>query len=197
MIIGITGNSGVGKSFLIKNIKSDVFVIDADKIGHFCLKLDKCKAEIVDVFGVGVLDEDNEIDRKQLGNIVFKNKELLKKLTEITHRYILLDIDNKIETKLKDDENATIIIDAPLLFEANLDKKCQYTILVMANYDRKLEQIVERDKISTELAKARLDKQAKDSEVSKKVDFIFENKYNDNSIEIFNNIIEKMEYYDE
>lgn len=193
MVIGVTGNSGAGKSFLVQNIKSEVYIIDADKIGHSCLKIPECKSEILEVFGDLILDDNNEINRKQLGSIVFKDKQLLDKLTKISHKYILIDIDKKIESKLKD--NIKIIIDAPLLFEANLDKKCDYTILVKADYENKIRQIIERDKISLEIAKARLDKQAKDEEVEKKVNIVFENKYKIETINNFNSIIENMEYY--
>ncbi len=189
MIIGITGNSAVGKSFLIKNIQKDYFLIDADKIGHYVLLMDNCKAEIVEVFGNGIL-EDGEIIRKRLGEIVFNDKLLLNKLTEITHRYILKEINILIENnKNKYD---IIILDAALLIESGLHQNCDKTILVTAKYEQKVAKMVERDNICKELAKARLDKQTNDIKNQKYVDIVFENSYNLKAIQNFNNIINRM-----
>ncbi len=186
MILGITGNSGVGKSFLIQNLKVDYFLIDADKIGHKCLLMTECKAEIVSVFGNEVLEND-EINRKKLGEIVFLDKEKLKRLTEITHKYILKEIERLILENLN--KFKLIIIDAPLLVEAGLHKKCDKSILVTAEYSEKIKRIMERDNISEELAVGRLSKQSNDSLLEKNVDIIFENSYNLKAINSFNNIV--------
>ncbi len=186
MILGITGNSGVGKSFLIKNIEQDYFLIDADKIGHKSLLMTDCKAEILNNFGVNLLD-DGEINRKKLGEIVFKDKLKLEQLTEITHRYILKEIDALILDNL--DRYNLIIIDAPLLIEAGLHRKCDKTILVTATFEEKVKRIIERDNISEDLAKGRLSKQTKDELQEKNVDIVFENSYNLKAITSFNNII--------
>ncbi len=189
MIVGITGNSGVGKSFLIKNIKRTKYVIDADRIGHECLLMAECKTEIVAEFGDRILNS-SEIDRKKLGKIVFLDKAKLEILTTITHKYILNEINYLIEINKSNYE--LIIIDAPLLVEAGLHKKCDKSILVTASFDEKIKRIVERDKISKEVAEGRLNKQSKDETQQKNVDIVFENGYNLKSIENFNMIINKI-----
>ncbi len=189
MIIGITGNSAVGKSFLIRNIEKDYFLIDADKIGHSVLLMADCKAEVVNIFGNEIL-QDGEIVRKRLGEIVFNDKNLLNKLTKITHYYILKEIDSLIEENKN--KHKIIILDAALLIESGLHEKCDKTILVTASYEQKIAKMVERDNISEELAKARLDKQTNDSKNQKNVDIVFENSYNLKAIQNFNNIINRM-----
>ncbi len=189
MIIGITGNSSVGKSFLIEKLEMNYFLIDADKIGHTVLKLPKCKDEVLSFFGEEILD-NNEINRKRLGEIVFNDKEKLEVLTEITHRYILKQIDNILAENI--DLYELIIIDAALLIESGLYKKCDKTILVVATYDEKIRRIVERDNVSRELAIARLEKQTDDDVNKKYVDIVFENSYNLKTIQLFNELVNRV-----
>lgn len=50
-------------------------IISCDRLGHAAYKKNTiCYQEIVKYFGESVLNEDNEIDRKKLGPIVFSNK---------------------------------------------------------------------------------------------------------------------------
>lgn len=186
MLIGITGNSGVGKSHLIKNVNRPYYLIDADKIGHECLFMPDCKAEIVDVFGSDILEND-EINRKKLGSIVFLDKTLLEQLTQITSKYILKEIEKQIEENSSKYE--LLILDAPLLVEYGLHKKCDKTILIIADYEDKIKRIMERDGITEEVAIGRLNKQKDDVVQQKNVDITFENGYNLKSIENFNNLI--------
>ncbi len=191
MILGITGNSGAGKSFLIKNIEVEYFLIDADKIGHSCLQMADCKAEIVDNFGLAII-ENGEINRKKLGEEVFTDNLKLERLTEITHRYILREIDRLI---LENNSYSLIIIDAPLLVESGLHKKCDKTILVMGSSKEKLKRIMVRDNITLEIAEGRLSKQTNDVDQEKNVDIVFENSYNLKAIVNFNNLIDKINSY--
>ncbi len=189
MIIGITGNSGAGKSHLIKNLDFEYFLIDADKIGHYCLQMADCKAEIIENFSVNII-ENGEINRKKLGEIVFQDKSKLEKLTEITHRYILNEINRLISEN--SERFSIIIIDAPLLIESGLNKKCDKTILVTADNDEKIKRIVERDNISEKIAFGRIAKQTIDIVQEKNVDIVFENSYNLKAILNFNNIIKEL-----
>ena len=93
-IIGLTGNSGCGKS-TVSDIfsKNGGYIIDADKIAHENMEFGKATYnEIVDAFGSEILLENGEIDRKKLGRIVFSDKEKLSVLNEISLKYILEEI---------------------------------------------------------------------------------------------------------
>ena len=78
MILGIVGKAGSGKSYvsnlLEKNFKNSI-IIDVDRVGHYVLTLFHVKEKIKNTFGKIVFDENNEIDRKELGKIVFNDNK--------------------------------------------------------------------------------------------------------------------------
>ncbi len=190
MVIGVTGNSGAGKSYLVENIKSKHFLIDADKIGHECLLDDECKQEVLECFGLGILNELGEIDRAKLRNIVFNDKEKLANLTTITHKHII----KKIKCLVEENNGADklVIIDAALLIESNVSQICDKTILITASNEKKINNVVKRDGIDFELAEKRLNSQTKDEIQEKNVDIVFKNSYNLKVVEEFNSLINEL-----
>ncbi len=190
MVIGVTGNSGAGKSFLVKNIATKHFLIDADKIGHDCLLDLDCKKEVLDYFGYDILNDENNIDRAKLRDIVFNDKEKLENLTSITHKHIIMKIKNLVSEN--NGEDKLVIIDAALLIEANLQSICDKTILITAKHENKVENVIKRDGISKELAEKRLGAQAKDEFQQKNVDIVFENSYNLKIVDEFNSLINNL-----
>ena len=87
MIIGITGGIGSGKSTVTQILSEyGAKVISADKIAREVVMPGmEAYNQIVRTFGEGILDEDGNINRKKLGDIVFSDTDLLKKLNEFTH----------------------------------------------------------------------------------------------------------------
>lgn len=70
-----SGKSGVGARLA----ELGALVIDCDKIGHNVYKAGKpCYKLLIDHFGQKILDGNGEINRKILGEIVFKDKVMLK-----------------------------------------------------------------------------------------------------------------------
>lgn len=175
-IIGITGSSGSGKSFIseiLLNKYDDVFIIDADKIAKEMSNIDTLYyKEIVNMFGENIIKGNLEINRVMLAEIIFGDDEKRQKLNSITFRYVVDEIKNKI--KLNIDKNI-IVIDAPLLFESNLDKICNITLGVISNEDIKIDRICKRDGLTIKQAKDRLKVQLSDKKLKEKCDYIIEN----------------------
>ncbi|MDR0958542.1 MAG: dephospho-CoA kinase [Clostridiales bacterium] len=156
-IIGITGNTGAGKSTATALLReAGAFIIDADKIGHeIILKGNTAYNEIVKVFGTDILNAQGDIDRKKLGYIVFADKEQLKKLSAITHPRITRHIMETIETVRN--KRRIIVIDAPLLFQAGLDDICDLIYLITASPDIRAKRIAVRDNLTMDDAKKRIE----------------------------------------
>lgn len=175
-IIGITGNSGSGKSFIseiLLNKYRGVVIIDADRIARKMSNINTLYyKEIVKAFGKDILKENLEINRKILAKIIFNNDEKREKLNSITFKYVVHEIKNEI--KLNRDRDI-IIIDAPLLFESGLDKICDITLGVISEESIKIDRICKRDNLSIEEAKDRLKVQLKDEVLIKKCDYVIEN----------------------
>lgn len=90
MIICICGKSGSGKSTIAKLIQEEnpnSIHIDIDKIGHQSHNDETVKQELITTFGEVILTNNN-IDRKKLGKIVFSDKLEMKKLEDITWKYM-------------------------------------------------------------------------------------------------------------
>ena len=87
MIIGITGSFGSGKTTVAKMfVRLGAYAIDADKVYHSLIRQgEDCYKKIVSHFGKDILGKTGEIDRKKLGNIVFKEKSKLKLLDNLVH----------------------------------------------------------------------------------------------------------------
>ncbi|OIO34333.1 MAG: dephospho-CoA kinase [Candidatus Omnitrophica bacterium CG1_02_40_15] len=94
MIIGITGSFGSGKTTVAKMFaKLGAYAIDADKIYYSLIRPKKrCYKKIVKYFGKDILTSSGRIDRKKLGNIVFKDRSKLKLLNSITHPDVIKEI---------------------------------------------------------------------------------------------------------
>lgn len=179
-VIGITGNSGSGKTTLSEIFrKQGIKVIDCDKVAKGLNNPNtEYMKKIVETFGNIVLQSDGNLNRKKLSEIIYNNKEALNKLNQLTFKYVVDEI--KIQLKnLENDGEKIVGIDAPLLYEANLDKSCNYIIGVIASDEIKIKRICNRDKISEEVAKQRLKIQKSDDYFKEKVDLIIENNKED------------------
>lgn len=182
MIIGLTGGSGCGKSLASQFFEKNGFVIfDFDKIARkVCSKGSDCLLELVEFFGDRILTDTKELDRRLLGSIVFGDEEKLCVLNKITHKYILKETENM----LKKEEGKNIIFDAPLLFEAGLEKKCDYVICVLSDKEKRIERIASRDNVSKEYAKKRVESQKADSFYENSGDFVLYNNESEDKLYI-------------
>jgi dephospho-CoA kinase len=116
MIIGITGNIGSGKSTVAQLFK-DAIIINVDKIAHKVLD-NNCYKEVIKVFGSNILDDNLEINRKKLRDIVFNEPKKLEDLERITHPAIL----NRVESEIRmlDTKNNIIIIEGAVIDKIGL-----------------------------------------------------------------------------
>ena len=175
-IIGITGNSGSGKSTVCEIIKENynAKIIDADKVAKRLTSSDtEYLKEIIKTFGKSILDENKKLNRKKLSDIVFNSKEKKILLDKLTFKYVV----EEIKKEIKNVQNCDyILLDVPLLFESNLDEICDLTVGVIASEDVKIKRIMQRDNISLEKAKSRLNSQSKEEFYIKNCDYIINNK---------------------
>lgn len=175
MIIGITGSSGSGKSTLCEILEKgyEVKVLNADKIARrLSRKGTSYLIDIIKVFGKDIVNEEGELKRSKLAQIIYSDAKKREELNTYTFKYVKEDIIKKI-SKIQDE--TTIVIDAPLLFEAELDKMCDKVIGIIAPREMQIERVVARDDIDYEDAEKRLAAQANDEFFIKKCDYIVKN----------------------
>ncbi len=200
-IIGITGNSGSGKSYvsefikkyyLEQNIKAEI--IDADQVAKSMQNSEsEYMKSIIREFGEDILEE-GKLNRKKLAKIVFSNNQEKEKLDRITQKYVVANIKEQIKS-YREQGMVIIVIDVPLLFESGLNQECTITIGVIAKKEKKLERICKRDNITVEEAELRLNSQPDDEYYRNNCDYIIENNTIENEItqKAICNIIKKIE----
>ena len=176
-IIGITGTSGTGKTTLsnILSKRNDIKIIDADKVAK---KLSQIGSDyllaIRYTLGNDVFLEDGNLNRKALAEKIYTSEDALEKLNILTFDHVVKEILCEIENT-KNEDIKFIVIDAPLLFESELDKKCDYTISLIAKKELKIKRICQRDNIDEKTAESRLNIQNEDEFYTSKADFVIIN----------------------
>lgn len=182
-IIGITGSSGAGKSTICEILEKyyNVKVINADEVARkLSKKGTKYIQEIKKEFGEDILDKNGELKRKRLADIIYTDVEKRKRLNLCTFKYIKKEIQNEIN---KNKEQKIIIIDAPLLFEAEINVICDYIIGVVSERQLQIERIVARDGVDHIIAEKRLKAQENNEFYIGRCDEIIQNNNDLNYVE--------------
>ena len=177
-IIGLTGPSGSGKGICCEYLRSiGIPCIDTDQVYHdLLLPPSACAKELVARFGQDIIKEDQTVNRQKLAAIVFSDAsgKSVEALNRISHTHIrektLALLDQFQKQKIE-----AVVVDAPLLFEADFDKFCDFSIAVLADRGRRLERIIARDGLSLEKANARLSAQKNDTFYISKADYVLYN----------------------
>lgn len=182
LIIGITGPTGAGKSSVCEFIKNNynAEIIDADKVVKE-LQNDKQSSyylAIREIFGSDVLDNNDFINRKALAHIAFADINKKDKLNELTKRYVVSDIKERIQI-LSQTGLDYIIVDAPTLIENGMQSMFDKIIAVIAKEEDRLKRICKRDDISEEYATLRMQAQKENEFYTKYADFVITNEDKD------------------
>ena len=130
MVVGITGQTGSGKSTVVKML--GFAGIDADKVAHEVLREKEVKVQLCERFGDDILDEQGEICRPALAKKAFASPAALSMLGSITYPIITKRILDKIDAFERQGESI-IMLDAPTLYESGADKMCGKVVFVTAD----------------------------------------------------------------
>lgn len=116
-LIGLTGGVGSGKSEAARCfLEFGLPVIDADKVGHDVISPGGAAAEAVtEAFGPDVT-VDGVIDRAKLAEVVFRDVAARRKLNDIVHPAIMLEVGTRC-AQLADDGHDVVLVEAALLGE--------------------------------------------------------------------------------
>ena len=179
LIIGLTGGIVGGKSTVASMFRDlGAKIIDADKLGHSVILPNKpAWKKIVKIFGKDILQNDLTIDREKLGKIVFANQALLKKINEVTHPEITKIIKKEINLarNATSNQEKVLIVDAALVYEAEMDGLMDKIIVVYINEDEQVKRLIKRNNLSKEEALQRVRSQIPMEEKAKMADYVIDN----------------------
>lgn len=171
--IGITGGIGSGKSFVSKIFKTlGVPFYDADKEAKaIMVTSEEIRKGLIDAFGSETYFKDGSLNRKHLSAQVFNNQEKLDLLNSIVHPVVIQDaVDwGNRQTAIYS------LKEAALLFESGSYKTLDYTILVTAPEDLRIQRVMKRDDVTKEEVLNRISKQWSEEEKRSLADYVIIN----------------------
>lgn len=172
-IIGLTGNIATGKSLVLRMLKElGADTLDADDLVHILMRrgsplYDKIVAE----FGRYILDEDFEIDRGKLGNIVFCDPQALAHLESITHPTVKREVERWIARSPAD----IVAVEAIKLIESGIADQCDALWVVIAAEDVQLNRLLTKRKMTGPQAMLRIEAQPPQEEKVARADVVIDN----------------------
>jgi dephospho-CoA kinase len=175
--VGLTGGIASGKSTVAKMFKEkgaylidlDVMVRSVEEPGAPAWK------RIVEGFGSKILNEDGTINREKLGAIVFRDKKKLEKLNEIVHPVVFGEWKQQIADIEKNDPDAIVVSDIPLLIEVGKVDEVDLVVLVYISQEEQIRRLIERDRCSRSEALVRIDSQMPIDKKLMYSDFVVDN----------------------
>ena len=174
-VIGLTGGIGVGKTRVSETLEAlGAAIINADLVGHQAYQpnTDTWRA-VVDAFGREILDENDQINRRALGAIVFSDPDKLALLNSIVHPRIYAMIEERIAGL--DREGVEIaVVEAALLIEANWTPLADEIWVVAAPRELTLSRLAARG-MSEERAETIMDAQMSQDERLTHADVVIDN----------------------
>jgi len=176
LVIGLTGGIATGKSTVSKMFSEHgIPVIDTDLIARDILKVGtKAYDEVLEKFPVSIILTNNEISRKKLAEVIFRDKEKRDELNNIIHPKVREIVLHDLEG-YKSDDKKIVIVDVPLLFESKFDEVVDKVIVVYTTKENQLMRLIDRDIITEEYALSKIDSQMSLDEKIERADFLIDN----------------------
>lgn len=189
-IICITGGIGSGKSTIAKHIEKQGYKVynsdlEAKKITESHEVLMAIRKNISDKVFI-----NNQLDRKLLGQLVFKNKDLLEKLNKIIHPKVKAHFENWL---MQNRNEKFLFKESALIFEANLNRSCQQVISVLAPKTDRINRVMQRDYLSKKDILNRMKNQVTDKKRRNLSDYCIYNKDLNKALSKTNQILKFLE----
>lgn len=172
VIIGLTGGIGCGKS-TVSSFFSDlnIDIIDADLIARLLVSEGQpALKKIADHFGQEILI-DGALNRSLLREIIFKDETQKRWLNDLLHPLILAEIIRLLAQA----EGSYVILEAPLLFENQLDLLTDYNLVVDLDPELQIKRASTRDGVAPESIKAIINSQIDRQQRLQQADFVINN----------------------
>lgn len=183
-LIAITGGLGTGKSLFSKYLsENNEVVINSDEIAK---KIMTTKSLIIErikkLLGNEAYLPDGELNTKFIASQIFSNQDLHKKLTKIVHPPTIVEIERLARKEFNKRNRKRVFVESALVFEAGIENKFDYIILIKSDLNLRLQRTIERDKITPDEFFQRIQYQVDPDEAEEHSHFVI---YNNGSIEEF------------
>ena len=171
-VIGLTGGIGCGKSLAAQYFAElGALVIDADQLARAAIERGSNGFdEVVTIFGDGIL-KDGNIDRRALGDLIFKDSTAKAQLENIIHPYVRREFEEAVAS-LKGDQ--VLVYEIPLLVETGAHQRFDVVITVESEMENRVARLRGRGMHISEI-EGRIAAQATREQRIEVADFLIEN----------------------
>lgn len=175
-LIGLTGGIATGKSTVSTLLRLSGYpVIDADQlVRQLQTAHSKGLERLTAVFGSGILNADQTLNRQALGSLVFSDQTKLAKLNMVMQPLIRDEIWRQVKNYQKQ-QIPYVILDAPLLFEENYADECDLVVVVATDHQIQVQRLMKRNGYSQAEAEQRIDSQMPLAEKKRLADIVIDN----------------------
>lgn len=163
LLIGLTGGIGSGKSTVAAMLRDQgIRVVDADQIAREVVETGQpALAELVEVFGQDILNDDGTLNRQELANRAFATEEATNALNTITHPRIEQETQRQFDLAAAEKENF-LVYDMPLLVERGLHEEMDMVIVVHTDIEERVRRLVEHRGLDEDDVRRRMSHQVDD-----------------------------------
>jgi dephospho-CoA kinase len=172
IILGLTGSIGMGKSNAAATLRRlGVRLFDADAEVHRLLGPGGEAVGLVEAGFPGVRGEAGGIDRRRLGQLVFRDPPALRRLEAILHPMVRR-AERRVVAQARARRERLVVLDSPLLFESGGVERCHFVLVVSAPLRLQRERVMRRPGMSKGRFADILRAQMPDHEKRRRADFV-------------------------
>jgi len=172
-VIGLTGNIATGKSVVRRMLEHlGAYTIDADALAHRAIAKDAPGYKpVIETFGKWILNQDSQVNRSRLGNLVFRDSDALLKLENIVHPLV----GRAVEILVQRASQKVVVIEAIKLFESELRSVCDSIWVTYAPEAIQMDRLIGKRGLSQEEALSRIHSQGAQSEKIERANIVIRN----------------------
>ena len=172
LVVGLTGGIGSGKSLAAQFFAElGALVIDADQLARDAIERGSDGFDqLIATFGDSILT-NGLVDRRTLGELVFRDKDAKRKLEGIIHPIVRQEFEEAVQSLEKDQ---VLIYEIPLLFETKAMERFDYIVTVESDLELRKERLLKKGLRISEI-ESRIAAQASREERTSIADQVFEN----------------------
>ncbi|XHX76085.1 MAG: dephospho-CoA kinase [Stenomitos frigidus ULC029] len=178
-IIGLTGGIGMGKTTVSSYLATvhHLPILDADVYSREAVEAGSpVLGEVVERYGSGLLLPDGTLDRHRLGDIIFSSPPERLWLEQRIHPYVrdrFVSAMRSLTTEIP--PQLIIVLVIPLLFEARMTDLVTETWVVRCPPEQQMEWLRQRDRLSLQQARVRIDSQMSIQKKATYADLVLDN----------------------
>ncbi len=172
LVVGLTGGIGSGKSLAAQFFAElGALVIDADQLARDAIERgSEGFDELIATFGDSILS-NGLVDRRALGELVFRDINAKKKLEAIIHPIVRREFEEAVQSL---EQDQILIYEIPLLFETKVMERFDYIVTVEADMQLRKDRLLKKGLRNSEI-ESRIAAQASREERVSIADQVFEN----------------------